>query len=115
MTTLNWVKCKGRVWCDLEKLNLESIGNISGVYCIWHGGTNSRWVRIGQGDINQRLSSHKTDRDILAYSKFGLFVTWAQVEKYQRDGIEAYLASECNPLVGERFPDQTPTPVNLPK
>lgn len=115
MATLNWVKCQGGVWCNLEKVNLEGIGNVSGVYCIWHGGSNSRWVRVGQGDIRERLSSHRRDMDILAYSKYGLFVTWAQVDISQRDGIEAYLSIECNPIVGERFPDRKPIPVNLPK
>ena len=115
MTKLNWVKCQGEVWCNLEKLNLESIGNVSGVYCVWHGGTNSRWVRIGQGDIKERLANHRKDKEILAYSKFELFVTWVQVATNQRNGIEAYLANECKPLVGERFPDRTPIPVNLPK
>lgn len=31
-----------------------------------------------------------------------------------RDKIEAFLAVQCNPLVGERFPDRTPIAVNLP-
>jgi len=113
--TLQWTKCSGNEWCRLEALNLDTIGNTTGVYAIWHGGQATKWVRIGQGIIKQRLSAHRNDPAILAYKQNTLYVTWASVPAHQLDGVEAYLAQQCNPLVGERFPDRTPIPVNLPK
>lgn len=112
---LNWVKCSGNVWCPLETVNLEGIGDVGGVYLIWHGGQTPRWVRVGQGNIKERLSAHRNDPQILEYRTHGLFVTWAAVVSNLRDGIEAYLALQCNPLVGERFPDRIPVVVNLPQ
>jgi len=115
MINLQWIKCTDNVWCDLMALNLESIGNISGVYVIWHGGQNPTWVRIGSGNIGERLSAHRNDPQITSFSPHGLLVTWAAVPAFQQLGVEAYLAAQCNPLVGERFPDRTPIEVNIPQ
>lgn len=65
MISLNWVKCGGGVWCELALVNLENVNN-TGVYVIWHGGQPSRYVRVGQGDIKDRLSKHRNDKEILA-------------------------------------------------
>jgi hypothetical protein len=113
--TLNWNKCVGGIWCPFETVNLDGVGEVSGVYLIWHGGANPRWVRVGQGNIKERLSVHRNDPQILAYRPHGLFVTWAAVPAAQLDGVEAYLFDQCKPLVGERCPDCNVIPVNLPK
>ena|SRR5437667_2579339 len=113
--TLKWNKCVGAVWCHLETLNLEGVGDVSGVYLIWHGGQSPRWVRVGKGNIKERLSAHRNDPEILQFHQHNLFVTWAAVPGSQQEGVEAYLAAQCNPLVGERFPQRTPIPVNLPQ
>lgn len=111
---ITWIKNSNNQWYDLLRLNLSSIGDASGVYTIWHGGDNPRYVRIGSGEIQTRLSAHRNDRDIMAYQTHGLLVTWAIVPANQQLGAEAYLAERCNPLVGERFPDRTPIQINLP-
>lgn len=114
--TVTWEKCgNDNHWCDLLKLDLESIKVKTGIYIIWHHGTNPRWVRVGQGDIKARLSAHRNDKDVLKYENLGLSVTWADVPSTKLDGVEAYLGNQCDPLVGERFPDRTPIQVNLPK
>ncbi len=115
MLNLQWIKCTGNIWCDLMALNLESIGNISGVYAIWRGGQNPTWVRIGSGNIKERLSAHRNDPEITAHSSHGLLVTWATVQVSQQPGVEAFLAEKCNPLVGERFPNRIPIEINLPQ
>lgn len=113
---LDWVKCEGNTWCSLERLKLESIGNTAGVYIIWHGGEIPRCVRVGQGDIKDRLSEHRNNPKITQYRSEGeLFVTWAAVPASQHDGVEAYLAKACDPIVGERFPERTPIAVILPE
>jgi len=114
MDTLHWVKCQGDAWCSLEGLKLDSV-NAEGVYLIWHAGEKPRVLRLGQGNIADRLGVHRADSQILAYKKYGdLMVTWASVQKSQRDGVERHLANTWNPLVGETFPDVQPIAVNSP-
>lgn len=112
---LTWNKCVGGIWCPFETVNLDGIGDASGVYLIWHGGQTSRWVRVGQGNIKERLAAHRNDPAILAYRGHKLFVTWAIVPAAQQNGVEAFLFDQCKPLVGERCPDCDPISVNLPK
>lgn len=111
---LDWMKCQANVWCELERVDMPSIGDVFGVYLIWHGGSFPRWVRIGQGNISERLTQHRSDPKVLMYKRYTLFVSWAPVRRSEADGVEAYLASQCNPLVGERFPDRIPISVNIP-
>lgn len=102
-------------WCSLENLNLDGLGDVSGVYIIWHEGNPGRVVRVGQGKIKDRLDKHRNDREILAYRGRGtLRVTWASVPSNQRDGVERYLADTWSPLVGDAFPDARPIAVNSP-
>ena len=118
MATVTWVKCgTGANWCPLQTLDMASIsGTPIGVYVIWHEGTPSRVVRVGQGNIVDRLSVHRNDDKITKYRSFGtLRVTWASVpKKADRDGIERYLANHYGPLVGDAWPDVVPIAVNLP-
>lgn len=114
---VNWVKCgNGNNWCPLETLNLDSVGDVAGVYVIWHEGNPSRTVYVGQGQpIKDRLKAHRTDAKITAYSVYGtLRVTWAAVSSDQRDGIERYLADLLGPLVGDAHPNVLPIAVNSP-
>ncbi len=111
-----WNKCEGRSWCSLNSVNLshEHFDDMEGVYVIWHGGPTPKVVRVGQGVIRTRLAAHRQDEEIQAYAGLNLYVTWARVDAPSRDGVEAFLADELTPLVGERFPDVVPVPVNLP-
>lgn len=113
---LTWQKCgDDKHFCNLLTLDLESIPRGNGVYLIWHGGTESKYVRVGQGDIRDRLSKHRNDNDILKYKDKHLYVIWAYVASNQLDGIEAYLGRMCSPLLGDRFPDADEIEVNLPE
>ena len=85
-----------------------------GVYIIWHGGLDPKTVRVGQGFIRERLGEHRNDPAIQAYASFGLYVTWASVEQSSLNGVEAFLANQLRPLIGERFPDAPHIAVRLP-
>ncbi len=86
-----------------------------GVYMIWHAGNPGRVVRLGQGDIADRVGSHRADPSITRYSQFGtLYVTWAMVPRVHLDAVERYLADTWPPLVGSRFPEVAPLAVNSP-
>jgi len=114
MGTLTWVKSTANEWLGLDRVDLSSV-TATGVYIIWHGGLTPRTVRVGQGDIKARLTAHRFDPAIGAYRPHGgLLVTWAAVSVQALDGVERYLAETLRPLVGDRFPEATRIPVNLP-
>ena len=109
---LNWITCGNNHWCNLKNLDLTDISDV-GVYIIWHTGEPSRVVRVGQGNIKNRLSEHRKDDEILAYGE--LRVIWATVAlKSKRDGIERHLAEHWKPLIGHNFPNVAPIDVNCP-
>ncbi len=110
---LDWGTCgESGAWCRLLSLNTEHqlFDGMVGVYVIWQA--KGPVIRIGQGNIRDRVNAHKHDRDIIEYSN--LYVTWARVQHSQLDGVERYLANELNPIVGEQFPNASPINVNLP-
>jgi hypothetical protein len=110
-----WGKCTSGNWCRLNTLDLSSEAlKGKGVYIIWRGGVPPRVVYVGQGVIRDRLEAHRGDPRIQAHAEFTLYVTWAEVDANDRDGVEAYLAKACDPLIGERRPTAAPISVNLP-
>lgn len=113
---VTWNNCKGDVWCHLNTVDLshEHFDKMEGIYIIWYGNTERTVVRVGQGIIKDRIAAHRKDKDIQAYKHYGLYVTWASVAEKYRDGVEAFLADELDPLVGDRFPDRKGIKVNLP-
>ena|SRR5712692_3881095 len=114
MLSVLWIKSTRRAWLPLEAVDLSNVGTI-GVYVIWHDGSPQRVVKIGQGDIGERVSHDQSDKKILAYRSRGtLYVTWATVPVEQMDGVERFLASYYKPFVLDRHPDTVPIPVNLP-
>lgn len=114
MLTVSWIKCGTGSWCALETVNLSAV-KTAGIYVIWHSGQPPWTVRVGQGDIVDRLTAHRSDQQVLAYRNYGgLWVTWAAVPAQSLDGVERYLADQLRPLVGDRFPNVVSIPVNLP-
>lgn len=113
---VGWYTCaEQKEWCPLETVNLTSI-DIEGVYIIWHGGNTPRVVRVGKGNITERLTEHRQNPHILSFKKFGkLLVTWAEVQELYREGVEVYLENMCNPLMPQqRLPNVRPVRVNFP-
>lgn len=113
---LKWIKCQGDVWGNLNTVNLAHphFESLSGVYVIWHGGSNPATVRVGQGDIKARLTDHRNDPAVQKYVEQTLYVTWASVPKASRDGVEVFLADKLMPTVRDNFPKTSPIEVNLP-
>ena len=111
-----WVKCPGDVWCDLFRLDMDSVGEDEvGVYIIWKPSKTGRAVRVGKGNIKDRLTQHKNDRKITRHAADGvLLVTWAILPAQRLKGVEKYLGNVLDPLEGQRFPDVRPITVNLP-
>ena len=113
-----WVKCTGSVWCQLSTVNMASISG-KGVYLIWHvpgDGDRNPALYVGQGDIQERVSYHKTNPELDPWRPEGaIYVTWTMLpNKADRNGVERYLADRFNPLVGSHHPDVLPIEVNVP-
>lgn len=113
---LNWIKYNSGKWCPLNSLDLRSphFDDFKGVYIIWHGGKKPAVVRVGQGEIRDRLTHHKNDWEIQAYKELGLYVTWAKAAKEHRDGIEVYLSKKLKPMVRRHITTAKEITVNLP-
>lgn len=118
---LHWGTCSpGGIWCPID-VDLTSLDETFGVYVIWHDGTTApggrpECVRVGQGQIADRMRRHRTDPQITAYDLFGtLRFTWAVVNgETERVGIERYLADSLRPIVGQYYQVE-PIAVNLPE
>lgn len=112
---LRWNRSQDDRWCDLDRLNLDDVhfDQLAGVYVIWYGGPNGHVVRVGQGDIRERLRAHREDPELEPYRRLGLLVSWAVVDGASRDGVELYLTEAYRPLVGQRLPQTAPITVNL--
>ena len=119
-TTLHpfWVKCENNAWCSLYQVDLRHnyYDNLVGVYIIWYWDNlgNPITVKIGQGNIKNRIIAHRRDPQIQAYAHMNLLVTWTSIPSHLLDGVEAYLGKVLKPRVGSLFPNVKPTPVGLP-
>ena len=113
---LEWFKCFGDNWGDLLEINLDHnhFDGMRGVYIIWSGGKSPTVLKVGQGNIRERLYEHKKDYVLAAYHQNGLYVTWAKVPELECCGVERYLGETLKPVVGSRLPEAVPIKVNLP-
>ena len=113
---VHWYMSKADTWLRLKDANLGSI-DIEGVYGIWMPAsslTGPIWIRVGQGVVADRIACHREDAEVTQYENGDLRFTYAEVPVHQRDGVELYLAQKLGPIVGARFPQCVPIPVNLP-
>lgn len=115
MQQLRWMKSIDGKWLNLEKLDLTNVHSV-GVYMVWHGGSNPRIVRVGQGNIAARLTAHRLNHQIMRFSGYGaLMVTWAEVaDENTRLGIERYMANQFKPIIKDRLPEVYPLMANSP-
>ncbi len=115
---LFWMRCENNAWCSLHHVDLSHnyYNNLEGIYIIWYWDSfgNPVTVRVGQGNIRERLTAHRSDPQIQAYAHLNLLVTWTDTLSYLRDGVEAYLGKVLKPRVGSLFPNAKPIPVTLP-
>lgn len=112
---LNWIKNTFNEWLDPRNTNWDSISGY-GVYVVWSPGTllgGPTYLKVGQGDIKDRMQAHMRDFRITRYPQ--LRFTFAFVHPSRVDGVEKYLGGVLRPLVAERFPDTFPVAVNLPR
>lgn len=118
MLQLAWVMSEANTWLRLKDANLSSV-KTEGVYVIWMPGSDVDgapiYIRVGQGDVADRIACHRLDEDVQEYENGNLRFTFARVDRAQRGGVERYLAEKLQPLVGDRFPTDPMIAVNLPQ
>lgn len=113
-----WVKNnQNNDWFDFLRLNLDApyFNGKIGVYVIWYASPAiAKVIRVGSGNISERLKEHRSNPEITKFSNMGqLKVTWITVNQIDTLGIEKYLSRVYSPLVGDRFPDIPEILVNL--
>ena len=115
MQHLHWIKSIDNKWLNFNQLDLTHIHAV-GVYVIWHGGENPQIVRVGQGNVAARLTAHRMNHQITRFGMRGpLMVTWAEIpDQAMRDGIEAYLINQFNPLIRDQMPEVAPIAARSP-
>lgn len=115
---VEWSECgHGGAWCNLQTIDLHSPSlfndngsHANGVYIIWSP-ISRRVVRVGSGDLIERISEHQETFRTSPYLK----VTFAGIDDENiMLRIERYLGYVYNPEIGERFPAGEPVAVNLP-
>lgn len=116
MKSVNWIKNNNNNdWFDFLRLNLDApyFMNQRGVYVIWYTTPSvAKVIRVGSGNIAERLKDHRSNPEITKFSSFGqLKVSWLTIDNInifegEIIGIEKYLARVYSPLVGDRYPDQ---------
>lgn len=114
MLNVQWAKESDGSWHLFEKVDLSTI-KTAGVFVIWHEGRPPATVHVGHGDIAERIKELRADREVIMYEKLGtLRVTWATVEEAKRPGVERYVASRLQPVLGSGFRLSVPVAVNMP-
>jgi hypothetical protein len=99
---------------DLRALDLADVAG-SGVFVVWHGGLRPRVIRVGCGDVAQRLAAFRDDSKMMAYGHFGpLQVAWADVPEARARGVAKFLASRLRPMHADPLAAVTAIPVTLP-
>ncbi len=64
--------------------------------------------------VKNFLREAKEDADLLKYSEYGLYATWARVPADQREGVVRYLYDQLNPKLITDPPAVPPVEVNIP-
>ena len=116
LTLLNWAITFENTWPVFDTLAMPQAGSVHGVYIIWWGNADPDVLYVGSGDVGSRLWAHASDHRFVEYQRNGLRLscTWAEVDPRQIHGAERFLGDKLQPRFGEKFPQDTPIPVNLP-
>jgi hypothetical protein len=100
---------------DFLRLNLHApyFTDRRGVYIIWYASpAGAKVIRVGQGNIGERLLIHRSDPQIIRFADRGpLKVTWTLCPEDMLSGVEAYLFDYYKPLQGERAQGVVAIPV----
>ena len=113
---LNWYRCEGEIWCELNKIDINhgTLDGLEGVFVIWCGDKQRNVIRIGEGKIRKQLELCRKDITVQAFSAHGLYVTWAAISENDRNGVVKYLTKKLNPKFDSPATQGFSSKVNLP-
>lgn len=115
---LEWHKCKGNIWCDLNKIdeNHPYLSGFSGIFVVWSGRmeTDRSVLIVGYGDIKKEIIKYRNDLAIKAFNHLGVFITWADVPFLKRKSIINQLIFELKPKMNEKVDKAPNLKLNLP-
>ena len=114
---LDWHKCEGNVWCELNKVDLDHqyLKGLEGIFIIWAGKSPKTVLYAGSGNISDELKKLKKDIAIQAFAPHGLYATWTEVPGSRQDAVLSYIHTQLNPKMSSRKDFGGPTrKVNLP-
>lgn len=79
----------------------EGLGQIGGVYILWHKGVKPAWVFVGYTkDLAATFHELANNDDIMQYEvNGGLYVTWSLVLENYRPGVVMFLNKNISPKV----------------
>ncbi len=106
---IDWYKCKGDIWCELNKLDIDHkyVKGITGVYILWYEVQKIEFVKIGHGKIRDELLNERKELAIQAFAKYKVKVTWAEVSKSKMGQVHAYLEDILKPTISSDNIDKT--------
>jgi hypothetical protein len=114
--TVEWYAEEGGEWCYLMTMSLTAAEvQQEGVYIIFNlNSLRYPVLYVGRGNFEERFRAHRNAGRFRPYAApADIRVTWAVVSENQQAGVEWFLATRLNPVIGEH--DQvTPISVNLP-
>ncbi len=118
MIIIDWYRCKGNVWCQLNRVDQhhKNLEGVEGIYIVWYGFIEDKnIVKIGSGNITNKITELQKDIAIQAFNNFGLFITWAEAPKGKFNSIVAFLNQTLKPKIPEASPKVlTVAKVNYP-
>ena len=114
---LEWIKCKGSIWCELFKVDTSHrlLRRMDGVYLVWAISDGKISVlKVGCGNIASEIDKLKSDLAMKAFANHGAFVTWAEAPNSKHQGICYHLSRSLSPKMYEIFSSKSEIDVNLP-
>ncbi|MGD8915161.1 MAG: response regulator [Syntrophobacterales bacterium] len=113
---IEWETCTRGIWCNLSELDLdhEHFNDMEGIYVIWQGVDNPLALRVGHGLIKECLARERNDKEVLAYQRDEIYVTWGKVDRKFCAAIVRYIANILQPELDSSSPDVEPLKVNIP-
>ena len=114
---VDWYKCKGDVWCDLFKVDIQSplLSHLSGVYILWTGSEkNLTIIKVGFGLLIPEITASKQDFAIAAFASHGVYITWSRIPPISQKSICNFLIHKIKPRIYKFIPAADRIEVNLP-
>lgn len=106
---IDWFKCRGGIWCELNKLDVDHkyVKSIYGVYVLWYEVQKTEIVKVGHGKMRDELLKERKELAIQAFAKYKVKVTWAEVSKSKAEQVHAYLEDVLKPTISADNLDKT--------